>query len=130
MENNGSKHKLVDLMGITMAKIREMVDVNTIVGKPIVTADSSTIIPVSKVAFGFGSGGSDHGKDVQNFGGGSGAGVSIDPVAFLIVSLDGVKLLPVKPPAGSTVDRIVEMAPDIIEKINSFFGKKKGGQEE
>ena len=129
MDSNG-KHKLVDLMGTTMAKIREMVDVNTIVGQPIVTADGSTIIPVSKVAFGFGSGGSDHGKDVQNFGGGSGAGVSIDPVAFLIVSNSGVKLMPVKQPAGSTVDRIIEMAPDIVDKIDSFISKKKREQEE
>lgn len=128
--NSNSKHKLVDLMATTMSKIREMVDVNTIVGQPIVTADGSTIIPVSKVTFGFASGGSDFGKDVQNFGGGSGAGVSVNPVAFLIVSANGVKLLPVNPPAGNTVDRIVEMAPEVIEKIDSFISKKKREKEQ
>ena len=125
MDNSG-KHKLVNLMDVTMEKIRELVDVNTIVGQPIFTSDGSTIIPVSKVVFGFASGGSDHGKEIQNFGGGSGAGVSIDPVAFLIVSPSGVKLLPVSPPAGNTMDRIVEMAPGFLEKVTSFFSKKKG----
>ncbi len=128
--DNANKHKLVDLLGTTMAKIREMVDVNTIVGQPIVTADGSTIIPVSKVTFGFTSGGADYGKEVQNFGGGSGAGVNINPVAFLIVSPSGVKLLPVNPPAGNTVDRLVEMAPEVIEKIDSFFSKKKRENEQ
>lgn len=128
MENG--KHKLVDLMGTTMTKIREMIDVNTIVGQPIVTGDGSTIIPVSKLTFGFTSGGADYGKEVQNFGGGSGAGVNINPVAFLIVSPGGVKLLPVNPPAGGTVDRIVEMAPDIIEKIDTFISKKKREKEQ
>lgn len=123
MDNN--KHNLVDLMGTTMGKIREMVDVNTIVGDAITTPDGSTIIPVSKLSFGFASGGSDYGKDIKNFGGGSGAGVKITPVAFLIVSPSGVKLLPVSPPAGGPIDRVVEMAPSLIEKIEGFFAKRK-----
>lgn len=95
MEN---KHPINDVMGITMDKVREMVDVNTIVGEPIHTPEGVTVIPVSKVSIGFASGGADYAvKSNGGFGGGSGAGVSIDPVAFLIIRPDSVRLLPVAP---------------------------------
>ena len=115
MEKN---HPIGDLMSTTMQKIREMVDVNTIIGTPIRTEDGITLIPVSKLSFGFASGGSDFMTKNQKpeadnaFGGGSGAGVNISPVAFLIVKGDTVKLLPVAPPAGNTVDRVVELVPE------------------
>lgn len=114
-----------------MQKIREMVDVNTIVGQPIATADGITVIPVSKVSFGFASGGSDfqtkHQQANQNnsFGGGSGAGVNISPVAFLIVKDGNIKLLNVSPPASTTVDRLVEMVPDVIDKVNELLNKDR-----
>lgn len=118
-----------DLMGTTMSKIREMVDVNTIVGTPITTSDGTTIIPVSKVNFGFMAGGSDfEAKSVEkdkNFGGGSGAGVSITPVAFLIVSGGNVKMLPVGPAPTTTADRIIDMVPEVIDKIKEFTNKEK-----
>ncbi len=123
-----NKHNLVDLMGTTMGKIREMVDVNTIVGQAITTMDGSTIIPVSKLSFGFGAGGSDYGKESANFGGGSGAGVNITPVSFLVINGEEVRLLPVTPPAGTTIDRLVEMTPSLIEKIQSIFSKKKNDE--
>ena len=90
------KSPLNDLMRSTMEKIHEMVDTNTIVGEPIATADGVTLIPISKVSFGFGSGGGDYGKAAKDgFGGGSAAGVKIDPVAFLVIK-DGVtRVLPV-----------------------------------
>lgn len=124
------RHPIGDLMETTMDKIREMVDVNTIVGQPIVTADGITLIPVSKVAFGFGSGGADFQTKQQTagntpFGGGSGAGVNITPVAFVIVQNGNVKILNVNPPAASTVDRIVETAPDIIDKVSGMIKKDK-----
>lgn len=128
MEKN---HPIGDLMATTLQKIREMVDVNTIVGEPIHTDDGVTLIPVSKLSFGFASGGSDFvGKnqkpDAENaFGGGSGAGVNISPVAFLIVRGDSVKLLPVAPPASSTVDRVVELVPDMVDKITGMLENKK-----
>ena len=117
---------IVDMMSVTLQKIKEMVDVNTIVGQAITAPDGTTIIPVSKLSFGFGSGGSDFGgrNSNQNFGGGSGAGVHISPVAFLVVSKGNVKLLPVSPPAGNTVDRVVEMVPGIVDKISEMFGKE------
>ena len=124
------EHPLSELMGCTMEKIRSMVDVNTIVGQPIQTGDV-TIIPVSKVSFGFASGGSDFASknqkaDADNaFGGGSGAGVNINPIAFLIVRGDNVKLLPVAPPPNGAVDRVVDMVPEIVDKISDFIDKQK-----
>ena len=128
MEKN---HPISDLMATTMQKIREMVDVNTIVGTPIQTGDGVTLIPVSRLSFGFASGGSDFATkdqkpDAENsFGGGSGAGVNISPVAFLIVRGDNVKLLPVAPPAGSAVDRVVELVPELFDKVTDYLEKNK-----
>ncbi|MCI2058884.1 MAG: GerW family sporulation protein [Oscillibacter sp.] len=125
MDNAERKTPLNDLMQSTMAKIHEMVDTNTIVGEPITTPDGVTLIPISKVSFGFGSGGGDYGKTTQNFGGGSGAGVKIDPVAFLIIK-DGVtRVLPVAIPPVSTVDRVIDMVPDLMDKVENYLDKKK-----
>lgn len=123
------KHPIGDLMETTMQKIREMVDVNTIVGSPIVTSEGMTLIPISKVSFGFASGGSDFQTKHQQagannaFGGGSGAGVNIVPVAFLVVRGTSIKLLNISPPAASTVDRIIEMVPEVIDKVNELINK-------
>lgn len=132
MEHN---HPLGDLMTTTMQKIREMVDVNTVVGEPIRTAEGITIIPVSKLSMGFASGGSDFatknqpaGKD-NCFGGGSGAGINIMPVGFLIIKDDSVRMLPVAPPPGSTADRVIEMVPDLVNKVTDFIDKKKEEKE-
>lgn len=104
-----------------------MVDANNIVGAPITTPDGVTLIPISRVSFGFGSGGGDYGKPGQNnFGGGGGAGVKIDPVAFLVIKDGTTRVMPVAVPPVSTVDRIVDMAPDIVDKIGKFFDKKTG----
>ena len=112
-----------------LQKIREMVDTNTIVGQPITTPDGVTLIPISKVSFGFGSGGGDYGKTPpKDFGGGSAAGVKIDPVAFLIIKDGTTRVYPVAVPPVSTVDRIVDMAPDIVDKIGKFFDKKEDGE--
>ena len=127
-------HPIGDLMSTTMQKIREMVDVNTIVGQPI-QAGEVTIIPVSKVSFGFASGGSDFTSKNQkpdadnSFGGGSGAGVNIAPIAFLIVKGDSVKLLPVAPPPGNSVDRVVEMVPELVDKVTGFIEKQQDKKE-
>ena len=127
MDNNmDKKHPLNDMMRSTMEKVREMVDTNTIVGQPITTPDGVTLIPISKVSFGFGSGGGDYGKaPKENFGGGAGAGVKIDPVAFLVIKDGSTRVLPVAVPPVSTMDRIVEMAPDIMDKVEKFFDKKE-----
>lgn len=121
--------KLPNMLDSTIAKIREMVNVNSVVGDPITTADGVTIIPVSKVSVGFGGGGSDFvTKNVNNqenpFGGGVGAGVKVTPVAFLIIKDGNVRMLPVATPANTTADRLVEMVPDTLDKIVSFIDSK------
>jgi sporulation protein YtfJ len=130
------KHPLGDLMEGTMRKIREMIDVNTIVGTPIQTPDGVTLIPISKVSFGFTAGGGEYtsknhqtGSPVQ-FGGGSGAGVNITPVAFLVVRGENAKIISVNQPASSSADRIIESAPEVIEKILDLFKKKKGEEQD
>lgn len=110
-----------------IAKIREMVDVNSVIGNPITTADGVTIIPVSKVSVGFGGGGSDYVSKNPNkldnhpFGGGAGGGVKVTPVAFLIIKEGNVRMLPVATPANTTVDRLVEQIPDALDKISAFI---------
>lgn len=129
--DNEKKNNVSELMRSTIEKIHEMVDTNTIVGQPINTPDGVTLIPISRVSIGFGSGGGDYGKtQPHNFGGGGGAGVKIDPVAFLIVK-DGVtRVLPVAAPPVTTVDRIVEMVPDLVDKAEKYLDKKKAEKEQ
>ncbi|MBQ1950224.1 MAG: GerW family sporulation protein [Clostridia bacterium] len=117
------------LMGVSVEKIREMVDANTVVGTPINLPDGTTLIPVSKISYGFASGGSDLPSKTTNglFGGGAGAGITITPVAFLSIKDGQVNMLPVvaKP---DTADRVVSMVPDMVDKISEKFSKKKKGQ--
>ncbi|MCQ2514418.1 MAG: GerW family sporulation protein [Ruminococcus sp.] len=118
-------HPIGNLMNTTMNKIKEMVDVNTIIGEPIISPDGTLIIPVSKVTYGFASGGSDLPTKKENkdcFAGGSGAGVTIQPVAFLTVYKGDVQLIPVEKFEG-TSDRLVGMIPDVIDKVKDIFKK-------
>ena len=121
------KSPLRDVMNSTMEKVREMVDANNIVGAPITTPDGVTLIPISRVSFGCGSGGGDYGKPGQNnFGGGGGAGVKIDPVAFLVIK-DGVtRVMPVAVPPISTVDRVIDLVPEVMDRVENYLDKKKG----
>ena len=125
------KHPIGEFMGTTMEKIREMIDVNTVIGQPINTADGVTVIPVSKVSFGFASGGSDFqtkngaANKANPFGGGGGAGVKISPVAFLVVKEGSVRVLNIEPPASNTLDRVVDAAPDLIDKIAAMLKKEE-----
>ena len=126
MEKN-EKRSLTELMESSIEKIREMVDSNTIIGKPITTPDGVTLIPVSRLSFGFGCGGGDYGKQAANpkFGGGSTAGVKVDPVAFLVVK-DGVtRMIPVGMPAVTTVDRVIDLVPEVMDRVESYIDKKK-----
>lgn len=122
-------HKLPNMLESTIQKIKEMVDVNSVVGQPITTPDGVTIIPVSKVSVGFGGAGSDFtnskaGAGENPFGGGVGAGVKVTPVCFLIVKDGNVRMMPVAQPANTTADRIVEMIPDTLDKISAFIESK------
>ncbi len=124
------KHPIGELMTNTMQKIREIADVNTIIGQPIM-AEGVTIIPISRLTVGFASGGSDFASKNQkpeednSFGGGSGAGMSLSPVAFLIVKEGTVRLLPVAPHPGSAVDRVVDMVPDVLDKVTGIIEKQQ-----
>ena len=121
---------LPNMLEKTIAKIRDMVDANSVIGTPITTADGVTIIPVSKISVGLGGGGSDfvskHPNNKENpFGGGVGGGVKVTPICFLIVKDGSVRMMPVAAPANTTADRIVEQVPDVLDKIVSFIDSRK-----
>ena len=119
------------LMGVSVEKIREMVDANTVIGTPIAVSDGVIIIPVSKISYGFASGGSDlpSKSSADLFGGGAGAGINITPVAFLTVKDGEINLLPVvsKP---DTLDRLVSLLPDAVSKLSDLKKKKEENTEE
>lgn len=125
------EHPIQSLMDTTLQKIRDMVDVNTIIGDQITTPDGTVIIPVSRVSMGFASGGSDIGAKTQKpmFGGGGGAGVTIKPVAFIAVSNGSVKLLKVE---GDTdpAEKAVALVPEMFDKISALFDKNKKNKNE
>lgn len=123
-------HTIGNIMGITMEKLKEMVDVNTIVGDPIQLEDGTAIIPISKVSFGFASGGSDlpAKSEKELFGGGSGAGVSIQPLAFMVVYKGEAKLMQMSVNA-STPNAFVNLIPDMVDKISDMVSKNKKQEE-
>ena len=134
-----NEHPIEGLMNTAMNNLRDMIDVNTIIGESIETANGTVIIPVSKVCFGFAAGGSEFNasaleetkkkgseeetKSTLPFGGGSGAGVHIVPVGFLVVSENGTKMLPVD--HCSAIDKLLDYVPDVIEKIGEIFSGEK-----
>ncbi|HOP75047.1 MAG TPA: GerW family sporulation protein [Bacillota bacterium] len=135
-----NEHPIEGLMKTSMQNIKEMVDVNTILGDPVETPDGNVIIPISRVTFGFAAGGSQFEsqkkgkeKDKGNqeggngeqlpFGGGSGAGITINPVAFLVVGKEQTKLLPVE--SNVLVDRILDSAPKLLDKVQEMIGSNK-----
>lgn len=130
-----SDHPIQGLMTTAMENLKEMIDVNTIIGDPVETPDGSVILTVSKVGFGFAAGGSefimDGGADGQGsektkhpFGGGSGGGVSITPIAFLIVSSQGVKMVHLDE-STHLYERILDLAPQAVDKIQQMFSNKE-----
>ncbi|MBQ1517723.1 MAG: GerW family sporulation protein [Clostridia bacterium] len=123
---------LDNMMNTTMENIRQMVDVNTIIGEPVICPDGTVIIPVSKVTYGFAAGGSDlppkTNTNKEFFGGGSGAGVSIQPVAFLVVNNGSVKMLNME--FDGAVDRVISMIPDFADKVGELFKKMSKKKEE
>lgn len=123
-----SDHPIEGMMNTTLEKIKQMVDINSIVGDPITSPDGTVLIPVSKITYGFASGGSDLPTKEQNakqfFGGGTGAGISITPVAFITISNGSVRLLQIDP-YSSSADRVIGMVPEVVDKIEGLFHKKK-----
>ncbi len=136
-------HPIEGLMKTAMQNIKEMVDVNTILGDPVETPDGNVIIPISRVTFGFAAGGTEFeangakGKDKNAangggeenkmpFGGGSGAGITLHPVAFLVVGKEQTRLLPVE--GNMLVDRLIDAAPQLIERVQALF-RQEGPRE-
>ena len=121
-----NEHPIEGLMDVTLEKIKSMVDSNTIIGNPINMPDGTLILPVSKVSFGFATGGSDFPSKTskQLFGGGGGAGVSISPIAFLVVRGNSVRMLQLADTSNSE-DRAIGMMPEMVDKVADLFGKNK-----
>ena len=122
-------HAIEGILGVSMEKIREMVDVNTIVGEPI-SSEGATIIPISKVSFGFASGGTDlPTQAAEKFAGGSGAGITVKPVAFIVIKADGdVKMLELGGGHSSPLESAIEALPGVVEKIKAFLADKKAAK--
>ena len=139
-----NEHPIENLMNTAMNSIKDMIDVDKIIGEPIQASNNTVIIPISKVGFGFAAGGSEfRGETIDEytkrdkeeqvnyrlpFGGGAGAGVSISPVAFLVVTTNSVKLLPVE--HNSCFDRLIDYVPEVMEKINSMINKQMQNKKE
>ncbi len=124
-----AEHPINGLMETAMQSIKDMVDVNTIIGEPVESKDGTVIIPISKVSFGFGAGGSDFGQKAvassdSNFGGGSGGGATIEPVAFMVVGKEEIKLMPVEKNTSPAQD-IIDSVPTILDKVVKLFKKKE-----
>lgn len=121
------KTPVSEILGISMEKVKEMADVNSVIGEPIKLDDGTTIIPISKVSYGFASGGSDLPSKYEKnlFGGGAGAGVSIKPEGFLVISPDGTAKMVSVDSNDDPISTIINTAPNIINKINGIMNKKK-----
>ena len=120
MEDN----RFNDVMDATVSRIRELADANTVIGKPIQTPDGITVIPISRVTLGFGAGGTSGVKGVA-FTGGNGGGVKVEPIGFLIIKDGNCRMLSVAPPPLTTMDRIVEMVPDVLDRVDGIVNSKK-----
>ena len=119
-----------EIMASSLEKIRDLVDSNTVIGSPIHTQDGTTILPISKISFGFVSGGTDFATKTQKdlFGGAASAGGSVTPVGFLVIREGSVKLMQLAE-GGATVDRLINMMPEVIDRIEGFVAKKTGKQD-
>lgn len=118
-----------ELMQATMDNVRNMLKVDTVVGDPIYTPDGITLVPISRVSVGFGGGGVEFGgKKIgqeRPYGGGNATGVKIEPIGFLVIKEGVIRMINVTPPANNTVDRLIDLVPQVMDKIDSFVEKQK-----
>lgn len=117
------ENKLNQIMQTTMTDIKNMAEVNNIVGTPILTADGITLVPLSKMSFAFGGGGGEGNEKQSNFGGGSAAGAKIEPIGFLVIKEGGVKMLNVQPPAQNSVERVLDLVPQVIDSVETLIDR-------
>ncbi len=124
MENN----PIGELMNNTMESVRNILKVDTVVGDPIYTPDGITLVPISKVSVGFGGGGVEfNGKKTGDrpYGGGNATAVKIDPIGFLVIKEGTVRMINVTPPASTTVDRLIDLVPQVMDRVDNFIEKQK-----
>ncbi|MBQ5522624.1 MAG: GerW family sporulation protein [Oscillospiraceae bacterium] len=128
MENE-KVNPIGELMQTTMENVKNILQVDTVVGDPIITPDGITLVPISKISIGFGGGGVEFGpkrKDgPQPYGGGNATGVKIEPFGFLVIKDGVVRMINVTPPANTTVDRIIDLVPQVMDRIDAFVTKQK-----
>ena len=128
MDNN----PIGELMQTTMENVKNILKVDTVVGDPIYTPDGITLVPISKISVGFGGGGVELGGKGQNggkgYGGGNATGVKIDPIGFLVIKEGTVRMINITPPASNTVDRIIDMVPQVMDRVDNFIAKQKEGK--
>lgn len=129
MDNN---NPIGELMQTTMENVKNILRVDTVVGEPIYTPDGITLVPISKISVGFGGGGVELGGKGQTgskgYGGGNATGVKIDPIGFLVIKEGTVRMINITPPASNTVDRIIDIVPQVIDRVDSFIAKQKEGK--
>ena len=127
------KNPIGELMQTTMENVKNILKVDTVVGDPIFTPDGITLVPISKISVGFGGGGVEFGAKTQGadkpYGGGNATGVKIDPIGFLVIKDGNVRMVNVTPPANNTVDRIIDMVPQVIDKVDAFIEKQKDNKQ-
>ena len=126
--DNMKNNPIGSLMNTTMENVKSLLHTDTIVGDPITTPDGITLVPISRVSVGFGGGGVEFGaarKDgTQPYGGGNATGVKIDPIGFLVIKDGVVRMVNVTPPASNTVDRIIDMVPQVMDRVEAFINKQ------
>lgn len=130
MDNN--TNPIGELMQTTMENVKNILQVDTAVGEPIYTPDGITLVPISRISVGFGGGGAEFGgkggTGSKGYGGGNGTGVRIDPIGFLVIKDGSVRMINITPPANNTVDRIIDLVPQVIDRVDSFLAKQKEGK--
>ncbi len=123
------KNPIGELMQATMENVKNILKVDTVVGDPIFTPDGITLVPISRISVGFGGGGVEFGAKTQGadkpYGGGNATGVKIDPIGFLVIKDGSVRMVNVTPPANNTVDRIIDLVPQVMDKVDAFIAKQK-----
>lgn len=126
------KNPIGELMQSTMENVRSILKVDTVVGDPIYTPDGITLVPISKISVGFGGGGVEFNTkktgDIRPYGGGNATGVKVDPIGFLVIKDGTVRMVNVTPPASNTVDRIIDLVPQVMDRVDAFIEKQKSGK--
>ena len=117
-------NKLTHLMDTAMQNVKKLVDVNTVVGEPIYTPDGTTLIPISRVSLGFGGAGADFAQN-KGYGGGTGCGVRVEPLGFIVVKEGSVRMMNVIPPANNTLDRLIDLVPVVADRVDEMIDKIK-----